>query len=265
MVAREDKSGDKLLAAYFEPHQDSKPSAADVRVYLEKDLPDYMIPAAFVPIQQLPLLPNGKIARKALPSVDVSPAGNVERVVPRNETEQRLAGIFSDVLRLENVGANENFFDLGGHSLLAVRLMTRIEREFGKCLPLASLFSALTVRDLAKSLMTDPGKAWSNLVPISVSPGSLALFLIYGAGGNVLLYHELARALTPGISLLWVSVPGARSAERPPRVYRRYGGAICIRASIISVKRPLSFVRLLHIRMGRDGRSPASSPGLVHV
>ena len=112
-----------------------------------------------------------------------------------------MAGILSDVLRLENVGANENFFDLGGHSLLAVRLMTRIEREFGKCLPLASLFSALTVRDLAKSLMTDPVKAWSNLVPISVSPGSPALFLIHGAGGNVLLYHELARALTPGISL----------------------------------------------------------------
>ena len=215
VVAREDKSGDKLLAAYFEPHQDSKPSAADVRVYLEKDLPDYMIPAAFVPIQQLPLLPNGKIARKALPSVDVSPAGNVERVVPRNETEQRLAGIFSDVLRLENVGANENFFDLGGHSLLAVRLMTRIEREFGKCLPLASLFSAPTVRDLAKSLMADPAKAWSNLVPISVSPGSPALFLIHGAGGNVLLYHELARALPPGISLYGFQSQGLDQLSGP--------------------------------------------------
>ena len=215
VVAREDKSGDKLLAAYFEPHQDSKPSAADVGVYLKKDLPAYMIPAAFVPMQQLSFLPNGKIDRKAFPSVDVSPAGNVERVVPRNETEQRLAGIFSDVLRLKNVGANENFFDLGGHSLLAVRLMTRIEREFGKCLPLASLFSAPTVRDLAKSLMADPAKAWSNLVPISVSPGSPALFLIHGAGGNVLLYHELARALPPGISLYGFQSQGLDQLSGP--------------------------------------------------
>ena len=93
--------------------------------------------------------------------------------------------------------------------------MTRIEREFDKCLPLVSLFTAPTVRDLAKSLMTEPAKIWSNLVPISVSPGSPSLFLLHGAGANVLLYRELARALPPDISLYGFQSRGLDQVSRP--------------------------------------------------
>ena len=217
VTVRNDDRGESQLVAYVVMDESPKLVSADLRNGMRSTLPDYMIPNVVVQLDRLPLTANGKIDRKVLPAPERSGATEVGRVQPRNETEQRLASIFADTVGAEVVGVNESFFDLGGHSLLGVKLMARIEREFGKRLPLASLFSAPTVGDLAPHLMTPSHAdvAWSALVPINVVAGKPALFLVHGAGGNVLLYRELARVLAPDVSTYGFQSLGLDRRSRP--------------------------------------------------
>lgn len=121
--------------------------------YLQQKLPEYMIPSTYIRLKALPLTPNGKIDRKALPSFD---AIQIERertiIAPRTVTEERLVTIFSEVLGIEQVGIDENFFDLGGDSLLATQLLSRVRESFQVELPLRDLFEKPTVTDLAKRI-----------------------------------------------------------------------------------------------------------------
>ena len=133
----------------------AKPALIDetlLRNALRAHLPDYMLPAAIVPITQWPLTPNGKVDRKALPSPENKPA--VEYVAPRNDTEERLVAIWSDVLGIEKIGIHDNFFDLGGHSLLAARAVSKFRKEFDVEIPLRALFELHTVADIAEYLQT---------------------------------------------------------------------------------------------------------------
>ena len=123
-----------------------------LRNRLRSYLPDYMLPAMIIPLAEWPLTPNGKVDRKALPSPDNKPA--VEYVAPRNDIEERLAGIWSDVLGIERVGVFDNFFDLGGHSLLAARAVSKFRNEFDVEVPLRALFELHTVADIAEYLQT---------------------------------------------------------------------------------------------------------------
>lgn len=203
VAVREDTPGDKRLVAYCVPH-DVAPAADALRQHLQASLPDYMVPAAFVALPNLPLTPNGKIDRKALPAPDRSAlAAATENIPPATPNEVKLAAIFQRLLGVEKVYASDNFFDLGGHSLLAARLMAVIEREFGQRLPLAFLFGTPTVSGLAR-ILEKPDAAphdWKSLVPIRPSPGKPVLFMVHGAGGNVLLYREVADALSPDVSV----------------------------------------------------------------
>src|SRR6185369_1642981 len=104
----------------------------DLRAFIKKTLPDYMVPSAFVPVEALPLSPNGKLDRKALPEPKFALVESESYQHPRNEIEARLAKIWEEVLDTRPVGIRDKFFDLGGHSLLAVRLVSRIETEFSK-------------------------------------------------------------------------------------------------------------------------------------
>ncbi|HEY0019293.1 MAG TPA: amino acid adenylation domain-containing protein, partial [Longimicrobium sp.] len=143
VVARED-AGEKRLVAYVVGGAD----ADALRTALRRSLPDYMVPSAFVAMEALPLTPNGKLDRRALPAPAFGAAEDAY-VAPRTPTEEVLAGIWAEVLRVERVGAAENFFDLGGHSLLATRVASRIRELFGIELPLRVLFEAPTVAALA--------------------------------------------------------------------------------------------------------------------
>ena len=204
VVAREENSGEKRLVGYVVPAEGRNPDVAELREHLRGALPDYMVPSALMLLEQLPLTPNGKIDRKALPANDAVSVGiAVGGKSPRNSTEQRLAAIFSKVLRTEVTSIHESFFDLGGHSLLAVSLMDQIEREFGTRVPLAQLFSAPTIARLAEHMNAPDArpKRWNSLVPIRPSDGRPTLFLVHGAGGNVLLYRELAQALGSEVSV----------------------------------------------------------------
>ncbi|NEP13419.1 MAG: alpha/beta fold hydrolase, partial [Symploca sp. SIO2C1] len=167
-----------------------------LREYLEERLPEYLLPNGYVVLPQLPLTPNGKVDRKALPAPDVASSLSTEFVAPETKTEKALAEIWTEVLGIKQVGIHDNFFDLGGHSLIAVRLMSQIEKQFGKNLPLATLFKAPTITQLANILQFKDSFSWSALVPIQPHGSKPPLFLVPGGGGNVIYYSNLARYLS---------------------------------------------------------------------
>jgi amino acid adenylation domain-containing protein len=145
VVAREEQPGEKQLVAYVVGGVDRDALRAHVR----RSLPEYMVPSAFVFLDALPLTPNGKLDRKALPAPDFAPAQE-RYAAPRTPTEEVLAEIWAETLRLERVGVEESFFDLGGHSLLATRVVSRVRQVFGVEVPLRALFEGPTVAELAR-------------------------------------------------------------------------------------------------------------------
>ena len=199
VAARDTSSGDKILVAYFESKPGPSPDVTELRNHLKKDLPDYMIPSAFVRMDKFPLTANGKIDRKALPSPDNSRVEvGVDFVAPRDYTEQALAQLWSRVLKVDRVGVRDDFFALGGHSLLALRIVVEIEKQFKRRLPLATLLQSPTVADLADVLrMPEKNPSWASLVRIKPGGARPPLFLMHSHGGNVLEYYPLANLLDP--------------------------------------------------------------------
>jgi amino acid adenylation domain-containing protein len=153
VLAQEDTPDEKRLVAYVLAERDSLPTTSDLRHFLKQKLPEYMVPAVFVPLDALPLMPNGKIDRKALRAPDRSrPELDRAFLAPRTPTEELLAEIWTELLDIERVGVDDNFFDLGGHSLLATQLMSRVRETFQVEIPLRRLFEVPTVAGLAESI-----------------------------------------------------------------------------------------------------------------
>jgi len=153
IIVREDNPGDKRLVAYFVPSNSEIPDGKSLRSFLLEKLPDYMIPNAFVNLDKIPLTPNGKVDRKALPQPDESAYGaDEEYVAPRNENEEKVAAIWSAVLKVEKIGVFNNFFDLGGHSLLATQLISRIRENFDLDIPLRNIFEYPTVASFTENI-----------------------------------------------------------------------------------------------------------------
>ncbi|QIR38206.1 amino acid adenylation domain-containing protein [Tolypothrix sp. PCC 7910] len=197
VLAREDEPGNKRLVAYVVTNGETAPSMNELRRFLQEKLPEYMIPSAFVAIAKIPLTPNGKVDRRALPIPNQRPELEKAFVAPSQAVEIELAQIWSEVLNIQLIGIKDNFFDLGGNSILAVKLFTQIEKKFGQKLPLATLLQSPTIEQLA-SILSQPNisASWSSLV--TIQPGSSAkrpLFLIHALGGNVIGYQTLVRHL----------------------------------------------------------------------
>ncbi len=150
VIAREDEQGQKQLCAYVVT--DEEVVASELRSALSQELPGYMMPSYFIHLEQVPLTPNGKIDRKALPAPEVSLQSGADYVAPRTWVEVKLAQIWQDVLGLAQVGVKENFFEIGGHSLRATTLASKIHKELNKPLPLRSIFEAPTIEQLAAVL-----------------------------------------------------------------------------------------------------------------
>nr|AHB82071.1 non ribosomal peptide synthetase [Jahnella sp. MSr9139] len=147
-----------------------------VRAHLERSLPGYMVPSAFVRLEAFPLTPNGKVDRRALPAPDRQ-ARALDQVAPSTEDERRLAAIWADALGLDSVGATADFFELGGHSLLATQVISRIRDAFGIELPLRCVFEARTVQALARELRAREPTAASAPLPVrrTGAPGAAPL------------------------------------------------------------------------------------------
>lgn len=152
VVVREENLEDKRMVAYIVPHQNQSPTNNDLREFLSKRLPQYMIPSSFVILESLPLTPNGKLDRKALHLLDLSEPLNEGFIAPRDRVEQELANIWSKLLGRNSIGIYDNFFDLGGHSLLSMRLISEIEKTFDYQLPLKLLFQISTIAEIAESI-----------------------------------------------------------------------------------------------------------------
>ncbi|MFP5287403.1 MAG: non-ribosomal peptide synthetase, partial [Thermoanaerobaculia bacterium] len=151
-VVREERPGDRRLVAYLVSDEVLKPR--ELRAFLVQRLPEYMVPSDFVTLERLPLTPSGKVDRRALPSPDASARveDEVAYVAPRTPVEEALAGIWSEVLGVERVGAGDDFFNLGGHSLSAARVLSRVRSAFGIELPLSLMFDKRTLEGMASSV-----------------------------------------------------------------------------------------------------------------
>jgi len=187
----------KFLVAYYVA-EGGAVSAENLRSSLQTRLPAYMVPAWFIELNEIPRTPNLKVDRKRLAEITlenhVPATQNLQH--PRNAIEKELVNIWKDVLNLDSLGIHESFFDLGGHSLLAARLMARIENVTGKRIPLASLLQFPTIEGLAQVIRKQDGQEqWKCVVPIREGEHLRPLFCIHAAGGNVLLYRELANRL----------------------------------------------------------------------
>lgn len=197
VTVRDSQNGNRDLIAYVASEAESPNLTSELRGLLQTKLPDYMVPGYFVILAALPLTPNGKIDRRALPAPDrARPELAQARSAPRNEAEEQLVGIWKDLLALEQVGVNDNFFEVGGHSLLAVRLLTEIERVFGQKIPLVSLFRNTTIESLAELLKSEVAQgSWPTLVEIQKGDSKPPLFCVSMPNVNALGYVALARYL----------------------------------------------------------------------
>ncbi len=165
-LVREDSPGDRRLVAYVVPHQEGSLRTSDLRDYLTKKLPEYMVPTAFVVLDTLPLTANGKVDRRALPlPKGERPALEQPYVAPGTATETMLAGIWAEVLHIDRVGAQDSFFDLGGNSLLAAQVMSRVRKSYGVSLPLRSFFEKPVLADLARRFEAEQRVASLDQVP----------------------------------------------------------------------------------------------------
>ena len=196
VTVREDVPGDQRLVAYLVGKQAI--DSSELRAYAKEKLPDYMVPAAFVFLAQLPLTQNGKVNRRALPAPDTEGFAEREYVAPRDALEMELTKIWESVLGLKGIGIRDDFFELGGHSMLAVRVFGQIGKVIDVDLPLSILFQAPTIELLAAVLRKRSGVlkvAGSSLVELHAEGSLPPLFCVHPGSGNIFCYIELSRLL----------------------------------------------------------------------
>ena len=217
VVVREEAPGDKRLVAYVVAREGQSCDPQALRRALREVVPDYMVPAAIVPLAEFPLTPNGKVDRSSLPVPSVEPVHDgAQAVEPRNRIELQLAAIWEQVLGITPIGVRDNFFALGGYSLLALRMFSAIEQTFGTRLPMAVLFQAPTIEQLA-DVLADEGCTlrWRSLVAIQPEGKNPPFFAVPGVGGNVLVFARLAKLLGNDQPFYGLQARGLDGKEKP--------------------------------------------------
>lgn len=189
------------LCAYFTAKK--KVRISEVKDFLAKDLPDYMIPAFFEELDEMPLSTNGKADRKALPAPDFSNIGEVEFTEPANETEARLADLWCTMLRLDKVSVTESFFHLGGDSLHAITLITELHRKFNVDMPVSEVFRLKTIRKISEFVLNAETNQYLSIPPLEKQPG----YEMSSAQKRMYVLHQLDAAD------LSYNLPGAMRIE----------------------------------------------------
>ena len=195
VVVRGDETTGKQLIGYFVPACKPAPSPSELRQFLRDRLPDYMVPAAIMPLARLPLTPNGKVDKKSLPQpAQMQSSPGERRRVLQDPFQAQVAHIWESAFGRSPIGVDEDFFELGGHSLLAVRLMHSVEQSFGQRLPITALLQAPTIGKMAALLQQKESSAdWTSLVAMRMDGSNPPFFCVHGIGGTVLRFRELAR------------------------------------------------------------------------
>ena len=200
VVVREDRPGEKSLVAYVVARPGQHLQSQQLRHFLQEKLPSYMLPAAYVMLEALPLLPTGKLNRQALPAPELTGLTDEENfVAPKLLIHQQLVQIWEELLDVRPIGIRDNFFYIGGHSLLAARLVDRIKHVFGKNIALSTLFSGPTIEQLADALQQQEGTdARVSLLPVQSGGSKQPLFFLHGDWtGGAFYCFTLGRVLGP--------------------------------------------------------------------
>ena len=218
VVVREDQPGDQRIVGYAVPSGTAELRTSELRELAAAELPEYMIPSAFVLLDALPLNPSGKLDRRALPAPDFA-ALSAGRG-PRTEQERQLCAMFAEVLGLDRVSIDDNFFALGGHSLLVTRLVSRIRTELGGDLPVRAVFDASTVAALAERLSGADGEAAAGglrpLLPLRPTGGRPPLFCIHPGLAVSWGYANLLPHLPAEVPVYGLQARGLNGTDRLP-------------------------------------------------
>jgi len=223
VAAPEFPSGDRRLVGYVVPAALPGPVPGQLRDFLRRTLPEYMVPGVYVTLASLPLNPSGKLDRHQLPPPDDIQLEGRAYVKPSDEVELAVAEIWREILGLtEPVGLSDGFFDLGGHSLLAVRLFAEIERRVGVRLPLAELFRDSTLGHIAGmvrgELASGGERIWSSVVELRRGEADrLPLFLFPGVHGELLIYRDLVSRIDPRQPIYGLQARGIDGRSAPDR------------------------------------------------
>ena len=229
-VVYEDAVRGRWLVGYVKVADPKKFPVEGLEAYAYEKLPDYMVPAALVPVAEWSFTPSGKLDRKALPKPKLSAPVGTNFHAPENEMQKALAEIWERLLRLERVGLDDHFFDLGGDSLRAVHLFHEINQKLGHELPLSTLALAPTVRGLAAIMDGGSGEAqlsgFRSLQLIQQGdPAVMPIFMIHGGAGNVVVFREFAHNLGshhPVYAFQWSGWDGNRGLRTIPEMAAAY-------------------------------------------
>jgi thioesterase domain-containing protein/acyl carrier protein len=265
--ARDDGRGGKRLVAWLVADGGDRPTPAALREHLRERLPEAMVPSAFAWTGALPRTAGGKVDRRALPDPADEPAA-AEPVAPRTELEAKLAEIWADVLGLERVGVEDDFFDLGGQSLVATRLAARIRAELGRELPLALLLRASTVARLAASLAAGREEVRPPLIALHPHGIARPLFLGPPGGGHVVCYRKLAGLLAPRIPVFGLQARGIDDGQAPMQTVRDIAGFFVDAVRAAQPEGPYhlggwSFGGMVAFEMARQLSAAGAEVGLV--
>ncbi|BFH13822.1 hypothetical protein J6TS7_53130 [Paenibacillus dendritiformis] len=215
-IAREDGDGQPYLCAYIVA--DKELTSGDLRSALSQALPGYMVPSCFVQLEHMPLTPNGKIDRKALPAPDGSMQTGADYVAPRTAVEAELAQTWQEVLGIPRIGVKDNFFDIGGHSLRATTLVAKLHKEMGIEMPLREVFQYPTIEQMAEAITGKEHHAVYRSIPIAeesacypLSSAQKRLYILSQLEGGELSYNM------PGV----LEMEGALDRERLEEAFRQ--------------------------------------------
>jgi amino acid adenylation domain-containing protein len=217
VIIQKDLAFEPVIVAYIAVKEKQSCDRKEFSNFLKQQLSNDLIPSDFIVLDNLPLNIYGKIDRLALQSITpVQLNSDKTSLDSRDELEHQLTRIWQKVLGIKQIAITDNYFDIGGNSLLAVRLFTEIDREFGKKLPLATLFEAPTIQELANILRQQGWSAsWSSLVTIKSGGSKSPLFCVHAIGGNVLSYRNLAKYLDEDRPIYGLQVRGLDGEQAP--------------------------------------------------
>nr|WP_223243471.1 non-ribosomal peptide synthetase [Streptomyces sp. CBMA123] len=230
VIDREDSPGERRLVAYLVPAGPERPEPAALRAHLAAALPEYMLPAAYVPLEALPLTPNAKVDRKALPApgADDRAVARSDGRAPSGPVELALGRVFAEVLGLDRVGAEDGFFELGGDSLKSIQLVSRA-RAAGLSLTPADVFAHRTVAGLALVAGTVDGTGvpedpFAPVLAVRPTGTGRPLFCVHGAVGLGWPFLTLAAEIDTDIPVYAFQAAGVRSSEKAPESVREIAG-----------------------------------------
>ncbi|MEO8191183.1 MAG: amino acid adenylation domain-containing protein [Acidobacteriota bacterium] len=271
VVVRGETQASRSIVAYLVARNDKVVNVREIRELVRGTLPNYMVPSAFLLLDAVPLTPNGKIDRAALPAPDRSGRGlKAEYRVPTNARERLLASILENLFEIRPIGLDDDFFGLGGNSLIAARLSTEIEKKFGKRVSPAVLLRAPTVGSLLRVVDREPetGPSWTSLVPIQTEGSLPPLFCLHAGAGTILFYQELARTLGPDQPVYGLQAQGLYGGAPPQETVEEMAAHYIREIRTLQGKGPyflagFCFGAILAFEMAQQLRSAGETLGLL--